>query len=110
MGDCREMKDELNARGQRILSELRTLFPGIQCIEEVSLRRVYQLHDTRRVSQARRPSRSSLAAWNVADVFENIETRKERLKIADYSITQASLEHVFNQFATQDSAGDTAPG
>ena len=28
------------------------------------------------------------------EIFGEVESRKERLKIADYSITQASLEHV----------------
>lgn len=99
--DSKEMRAELDLRSKRILSELRALFPGVQCVEAVSLTRVYQLHDKKK-------SKSAGTTWNVADVFQSIEDRKEKLKIADYSITQASLEHVFNLFALRDQAAERA--
>jgi len=91
--DCEEMKAELRLRSERILSTLEALFPGVRCVEAVSLTRVYRLSD--------RPS-ASQAEGSVADVFQSIECRMEQLKIADYSIMQTSLEHVFNQLATQE--------
>eukprot|EP00435_Cladocopium_sp_Y103_P045827 s267_g13.t1 len=90
--DSEEMKAELASRSERIIEELKPMFPKIEAVEEVSLLRVFQLHDKKRASDA----------TSVADVFRQVESRKERLKIADYSITQASLEHVFNQLARQD--------
>lgn len=89
--DSEEMKAELASRSQRIIEELKPMFPKIEVVEEVSLLRVFQLQDKKRSSDA-----------SLADVFRQVESRKERLKIADYSITQASLEHVFNQLARQD--------
>eukprot|EP00913_Durusdinium_trenchii_P024826 g23301.t1 len=89
--DSAEMKLELAGRSQLILDELKPMFPKIQSVEEVSLLRVFQLHDKKKANDG-----------GVADVFRQVEARKERLKIADYSITQTFLEHVFNQLARED--------
>ncbi|CAJ1458659.1 unnamed protein product [Effrenium voratum] len=91
--DSEEMKSELAARSQRIFQELKQLYPKIQVVEEVSLLRVFQLHDDKRRDGP---------TWGVAEVFRQVEDRKVRLKIADYSVTQASLEHVFNELARAD--------
>ena len=37
----------------------------------------------------------------LADVFEQIESAKGELNIQEYSVTQTSLEQIFNQFAAQ---------
>jgi ATP-binding cassette, subfamily A (ABC1), member 3 len=34
-------------------------------------------------------------------LFEFIESKKESLKIQEYSIAQTSLEQIFNQFASE---------
>lgn len=106
--DAPEMRAELDLRGQRILSELRLLFPGARCVEAVSLTCAYQLNDVRRSSRSSPPaSVGQQHTWSVGDLFRIIEERKDKFKIVDYAITQASLEHVFNQFATQDQDAGT---
>jgi len=37
----------------------------------------------------------------VADVFRKVEKAKSKLSVEEYSVTQASLEDIFNQFASQ---------
>jgi hypothetical protein len=40
------------------------------------------------------------SALHLADVFETIEGSKTRLNVQEYSVTQTSLEQIFNQFAS----------
>eukprot|EP00930_Biecheleria_cincta_P096776 TRINITY_DN88573_c0_g1_i1.p1 TRINITY_DN88573_c0_g1~~TRINITY_DN88573_c0_g1_i1.p1 ORF type:complete len:1423 (+),score=224.44 TRINITY_DN88573_c0_g1_i1:258-4271(+) len=101
--DSSEVRAELGSRTTQILTVLRPFFPCIQCVEEVSLMRVFQLHDERpRTARTGKDATNVGDTLNVADIFRHVEERKQQLRIADYSITQASLEHVFNQFALQD--------
>ncbi len=47
------------------------------------------------------PSRLFQRDLSVARVFEAIETKKGSLGVLDYSVSQTSLEQIFNMFASQ---------
>jgi len=45
---------------------------------------------------------------SVLDIFESVESNKSQVHIDEYSISQLSLEQIFNDFARQDSVAVSA--
>nr|XP_027205420.1 ABC transporter A family member 11-like [Dermatophagoides pteronyssinus] len=73
------------AKRAALLSWLHAnITPNIEQTEEVSYRLTYQV---------------SLDGITLGKIFTQIEQHKEQLDIADYSVTQATLDQVFSHFA-----------
>mmetsp|Transcript_18020 Transcript_18020/g.36628 ORF Transcript_18020/g.36628 Transcript_18020/m.36628 type:complete len:1943 (+) Transcript_18020:73-5901(+) len=75
----------------KVLESFRSTFQHFKMLERQGNRMRISLGSLTRLDGVR---------LTVAQLFGTIEGMKESLKIRDYSITQTSLEQIFNQFAT----------
>jgi ATP-binding cassette, subfamily A (ABC1), member 3 len=73
-----------------------THFPGSHLVERHGVRADYTL--TSITGSPRAAQQQQLA---IADVFRKVEQAKSELFVEEYSVNQASLEDIFNQFASQ---------
>ena len=74
-----------------------TQFPGSQLVERHGLRADYALTS---VSGSPRADQQQ-QQLGIATVFRKVEKAKSELFVEEYAVTQASLEDIFNQFASQ---------
>lgn len=72
-------------------------FPGSQLVERHGVRADYALTSVAGSPRAEQQQQHQLG---IADVFRTVEEAKSELHVEEYSVTQASLEDIFNQFAS----------
>jgi len=87
------------ARIGALMAFVHTTFPGSSVAERQSNRVDFALGGFGRDGEFRGACEQQPLC--VADIFKSVEDAKERLAISEYSVSQDSMENIFNVFAAQ---------